>query len=556
VSRALAFSLAVALGAFAAAAEQRPPNLLLIVAEDLSPRLGVYGDAVARTPHIDRLAAESVRYTHAFTTAGVCAPSRAAILMGVHQNRFGAGHMRAPEGGYTAVPPPGWKGFPELLREAGYYTVNSGKTDYQMSTRLGGAYGGPFTLWDRDGGIGPGFFSDDFAVWQGREPGQPFFAYLTLLQTHESQVWPTWQFGDSLFHALMLPLRLRNHARWQHRTDPAIVSVPPYYPDTPVVRADLARHYDNIAAMDQQVGEALAALEQAGLAEDTVVIFTTDHGDGLPRAKRWLYDSGIQIPLIVRWPGQLTPGTVSEELVSGVDLAPTLLALAGAPVPDPMEGRVLFGPMQGEVPDVVFAARDRIDELPDTVRAARDPRFKYIRNLRPELPYQPPSAFAAQMPTQQELTRLHTAGELAGPAALWFREVRPPEELYDTVADPHEVHDLSGDPAYAAELTRLRAALDDWLEAGPDLGRLPESELRERFWPGGVQPRTATPVIEGDRSTLSLRSPTPGASLGVRIGGEAWQLYRGPFAVPPGVRVEAKAVRYGWEESEVTGSSQ
>jgi arylsulfatase A-like enzyme len=548
----LALAGLVALGTAAAAEEARRPNLLLIVAEDLSPRLGAYGDPVAHTPHIDRLAAEGVRYTRAFTSAGVCAPSRAAILMGVHQNRFGAGHMRALEGGYTAVPPPGWKGFPELLRQAGYYTVNSGKTDYQMSTRLGGAYGGPFTIWDRDGGVGPGLLSDDFAVWEGRRPGQPFFAYLTLLQTHESQVWPTWQLGDSPFHALMLPLRLRNHARWEHRTDPAAVSVPPYYPDTPVVRADLARHYDNIAAMDALVGDALAALEAAGLAGDTIVIFTTDHGDGLPRAKRWLYDSGIQIPLIVRWPGRVTPGTVSEELVSGVDLAPTLLALAGAPVPDPMEGRVLFGPARDEAPEVVFAARDRIDELLDTVRAARDRRFKYIRNLRPELPYQPPSSFAAQMPTQQELTRLHAAGELAGTTALWFREVRPPEELYDTVADPHEVHDLSADPAYAAELTRLRAALDGWLAAGPDLGLLPEAELRERFWPEGVQPRTAAPVIEGDRSALTLRSPTPGASLGFRVAGEAWQLYREPFAAPPDASVEAKAVRYGWEESEVS----
>jgi arylsulfatase A-like enzyme len=552
VRTALALALWTALVASAAGAETQQPNLLLIVAEDLSPRLGVYGDEVAQTPHIDRLAAEGVRYTRAFTTAGVCAPSRAAILMGTHQNRFGAGHMRAAAGGYVAVPPPEWKGFPELLRGGGYYTVNSGKTDYQMSTQLGGSFGGPFTIWDRDGGVGEGLLSDDFAVWQRRAPGQPFFAYLTLANTHESQVWPTWHLGGSAWHAVLLPMRLRNHARWEHRTDPAAVTVPPYYADTPVVRADLARHYDNIAAMDRMVGETLAALEQAGLAQNTVVIFTTDHGDGLPRAKRWLYDSGIQIPLIVRWPGQVPPATVSGELVSGVDLAPTLLALAGVPIPEQMEGRVLLGPSRQPAPDLVFAARDRIDEVPDTVRAVRGPRFKYIRNLRPELGYQPPSLFAAQIPIQQELTRLHGEGALDEVEALWFRETRPPEELYDTVADPHEVHDLSGDPAHRAELQRLRAALDAWLEAAPDLGRLPEEELRERFWPGGVQPRTAAPMITGERAALTVRSSTPGASLGVRVAGGDWELYREPFAAPADVSVEAKAVRYGWEESEVT----
>ncbi|MEN8160372.1 MAG: sulfatase [Myxococcota bacterium] len=550
---ALGLALAALVASGAASAEddaERRPNLLLIVAEDLSPRLGAYGDPVAQTPNLDRLAAEGVRYNRAFTTAGVCAPSRAAIVMGVHQNRFGAGHMRSAAGGYVAVPPPDWKAFPELLRAADYYTVNSGKTDYQMSTRFGGAFGGPSTIWDRDGGVGEGFFSDTWNVWQGRAPGQPFFAYLTLAGTHESQVWPTWHVASSAATWLLLPLRLRNHARWEHRTDPAALTVPPYYPDTPVVRADLARHYDNIAAMDRLVGETLAALERDGLAEDTVVIFTTDHGDGLPRAKRWLYDSGLHVPLLVRWPGHLAPGTSSDELVSGVDFAPTLLALAGVAVPDHMEGRVLLGAERSDAPEVVFAARDQIDESPDTVRAARDRRFKYIRNLRPNLPYQQPGAFAQQMPTWQELARLHAAGALSPEAALWFREERPPEELYDTAVDPHELRDLSGDPAHAAELARLRAALDAWLEAAPDLGLLAESELRERFWPGGEQPVTPPPELVAQDGRAVVRSATPGASLGVRVGEGEWQLYTGAAPVGPGVEVEARAVRYGWVESE------
>ena len=527
------------------------PNVLLIVAEDLSPRLGVYGDAVARTPNLDRLAAEGVRYTHAFTTAGVCAPSRAALALGVHQNRFGAGHMRAAQGGYVAVPPPDWKAFPERLRAAGYFTANSGKTDYQLSARLGGAWGGPFTIWDRDGDAGEGFFRDDFALWRGRAPGQPFFAYLTLGVTHESQIWPTWQLGTEPLHWLLLPMRLRNHARWQHRTDPASVRVPAWLPDTPEVRADLARHYDNVAVMDRLAGEALAALTRDGLAGDTVVIFTTDHGDGLPRAKRWLYDSGIRVPWIVRWPGRLEAGAVSDELVSGVDLAPTILALAGAPVPDHMEGRALLGAAREPAPEAVFAARDRMDESADTVRAARDARFAYVRNLRPDLPYQLPNAFGAEMPAWRAMKQLHDAGTLTGAPALWFRERRPPEELYDTEADPEQIHDLAGDPRFAADLVRLRAALDRWLARG-DLGLLPESELRERFWPGGEQPVTQPPAIEIAAGRATLRSATPGASLGYRIDGGPWQLYTAPFPAPAAAHIEAKAVRYGWAESAST----
>jgi len=485
-----------------------------------------------------------VRYTHAFTSAGVCAPSRAAIIMGVHQNRFGAGHMRALAGGYTAVPPPDWKAFPELLRAAGYHTANSGKTDYQMSTRLGGTRGGPLTIWDRDGGAGEGFLSDALDLWSEREPGQPFFAYLTLGNTHESQVWPTWQLGERALHWLILPMRVRNHARWQHRTDPASVPLPPYYPDLPEVRADLARHYDNIAVMDTLVGETLAALARDGLAEDTVVIFTTDHGDGLPRAKRWLYDSGIQVPLIVRWPGRVEPGSVSDELLSGIDLAPTILSLARVPPPPHMEGRALLGPERAAAPSVVFAARDRMDESPDTVRVARESRFAYLRNLRPELPYQQPNAFGEQMPTWQALKHAHDVGMLDATQALWFRDQRPAEELYDTEADPHQVRNLAGDPRYALDLARLRGALDGWLAAAPDLGLLPEAELRERFWHGGEQPRTAAPGADVANGQVTFRCATAGASLGYRVEG-VWRLYTGPVPLPAGARIEAKAVRYG-----------
>ena len=488
--------LLVLLPAFAAHAESAPrPNIVLIMAEDLSPRLGAYSDPVARTPNLDRLAGEGVRYTRVFTTAGVCAPSRAAMIMGVHQNTWGAGHMRSTGGGYVAVPPPDWKAFPELLRAAGYYTVNSGKTDYQMSTQLNGARGGPSSIWDEES-------AED---WRGRAPGQPFFAYLTLNSTHESRVWPTWDLSSPT-RLLMAFMRISDHMRWEHETDPASVPVPPYYPNTPTVRADIARHYNNVAVMDRDVGEILAKLEEDGVAENTVVVFMTDHGDGLPRAKRWLYDSGLHVPLIARWPGRLERGNVEHELVSGVDLAPTFLALAGVSVPEYMHGRVFLGPDAQEEPAFVYAARDRIDESPDTVRALRDRRFKYIRNVRPEQPYVLPGSFRDQMPMMEEMLALDAAGNLERDASLWFRDTRDPEELYDTEADPHEVLNLAADPSHRERLQRMRDALDLWLDESGDLGLIPESELGERFWPSGHQPVTAPPVFDRRRDGIVRRA--------------------------------------------------
>jgi arylsulfatase A-like enzyme len=538
-ARRLGLLAALAMAPAAGAVER--PNILLIVAEDLSPRIGAYGDPVAATPAVDELAREGTRFSRAFTTSGVCAPSRAAIILGVHQNTWGAGHMRASRGGYTAVPPAHWKAFPELLRAAGYHTVNSGKTDYQMSRRFpGGVFGGPDSIWDESDG-------ED---WRGREPGQPFFAYLTLLSTHESQVWPTWRVR-SWIQLVLAPGRIRNHLAWRHTTDPASLMLPPYYPDTPTVRADLARHYNNIARMDRQLEAILARLVADGLADDTLVIFMSDHGDGLPRAKRWLYDSGLRVPFIVRWPGRVAAGAVNEELVSGVDLAPTLLSLAGVPVPEHMQGRIFLGPDAQPEQPYVYAARDRMDEQPDAVRAARDRRFKYIRNLQAERPYVLDIAFRDQMPMMQEMRSLAAEGRLEGAPALWFRPRRDPEELYDTAADPHEVRNLAADPQHAAVLTRMRAELDRWLAASGDLGLLPEDELRRRFWPEGREPVTAAPAFErAADARLALRCETPGASIEVRRDGGPWRLYTGPTPAPPGARLTARAVRYGWKRSD------
>lgn len=517
------------------------PNIVLVMAEDMGPRIGVYGDPVARTPNLDRLAREGAHYSRAFTTSGVCAPSRAAIVTGLHQNVWGAGHMRAAAGGYTASPEPGVKAFPELLRAAGYFTINDGKTDYQMGLRFGGAYGGPATLWD-DGNT---------TDWSGRAPGQPFFAFVNLMQTHESQVWPTWMPPNGWMTLALWPIRIWNHLQWPLRTDPARISIPPYYPDTPTVRADLARHYNNIAAMDAAVGALLARLDEEGLARNTVVIFTSDHGDGLPRAKRWLYDSGLHVPLIIRWPGVTQAGTERTRLVSMVDLAPTILSMARAEPPDWLTGRIFVGPEEQAPRVYAYAAGDRIDEQPDTVRAVRDRRYKYIRHYRPELPYVLDSDFRDQMPMMRELRVRHDRGELSETAAQWFRTTRDAEELFDTREDPHEVVNLARDPAHASTLTRMRAALDDWLAHQVDLGFVPEEELRTRFFPGGIQPTTLPPTVQTEHGWVRVENSTEGASIEVRVGRGPWRLYTGPICMSANGAVAARAQRYGWKPSDV-----
>jgi len=516
------------------------PNIVLVMAEDLGPRIGAYGDRVAQTPNLDRLASEGARYTRAFTTSGVCGPSRAAIITGVHQNVWGAGHMRAAAGGYAASPPPHVKAFPELLRASGYYTVNDGKTDYQMGLRLGGAFGGPATLWD----------DPSSGDWRARAPGQPFFAYVNLTQTHESQVWPTFMLPDDWLTLVLWPIRIWNHLQWPLETDPARVALPPYYSDTPTARADLARHYNNIALMDEALGGLLDRIDAEGLAERTIVIFSADHGDGLPRAKRWLYDAGLHVPLIIRWPGETEPGSVHERLVSGVDLAPTILAMADVPVPEWMPGRVLLGHGAAPTRRYVYAARDRIDEQPDTVRAVRDTRWKYVRHYRPELPYVQEGHFRDQMPMMRELRALHAQGLLSAEASLWFRARRDREELFDTESDPHELRNLAGEPGHEATLARLRGALDDWLDANEDLGLRPEAELRRAFFPDGEQPVTAAPRLDVEAGLAHAESSTEGASIEVRIDDGPWQLYARPIPISPGQALAARAERYGWKPSD------
>ncbi|MEM7638646.1 MAG: sulfatase [Pseudomonadota bacterium] len=526
------------------------PNIVLVLFEDMSPRVGSFGDHIAYTPNLDRIAAEGIRYTNVFTTSGVCAPSRAALMTGRYQQTIGAQHMRtmAPAGGtgggpqgYFAVPPPHIKAFPELLRSVGYYTSNNSKTDYQ--------FGQPFTIWDR---------SARGADWSKRAPGQPFFHMVTFFNTHESAIWPVDMEktpANEAFYGLVSRNRQAFKDR-EARTDPDAVSVPPYLPDTPLVRRDIATHYDNIAFTDAALGALYDRLDQEGLLANTIFIVSSDHGDGLPRMKRSLYDSGLHVPMVIRYPDGRGAGTVNDELISFVDLAPTILSWAKAPNPDHLAGYDFEGDDRDRPRDYVYAAQDRMDFDPNHRRAVRDARFKLIQNFSPGDQYFIPLAFRDVQPTMQELWNGLETGTLPKAAEQLFEPI-PDLQLYDVTSDPHEIRNLSDDPEHAATVTRLKTVLDEWMRAHPDMSSIPESDMIQAMWPDGVQPITATPILtlsehEG-RSLGALRSASDGASIGYRLGAasDEWRLYTGPFHLPEGTRVQAKAIRYGFKESEI-----
>ncbi|MFK8048147.1 MAG: sulfatase [Halioglobus sp.] len=529
---------------------QERPNILLLMAEDMSARVGAFGDSVAHTPTLDTLASRGVMYPNTFTTAGVCAPSRAAHILGMHQISTGAQHMRTgsrPEGGYFAVPPPQVKAYPEFLRAAGYYTFTDTKLDYQFSSAFPNS--GPFTIWDEEG--------QDDPDWRGREPGQPFFGFRNFMVTHESGVFtPLGEMPNSIMHFVMQLMRWwKVDGTPEQLTDPNAIELPPYYPDTPTVRQDIARHYDNIAFMDKEVAAILAKLEADGLADSTIVIWTTDHGDGLPRAKRELFDSGIKVPMIVRWPEAfkpegVAPGTFDERLISFVDLAPTLLKLAGAEVPAYLHGQDFSSPLISPR-QYIFASRDRIDEVPDRQRAVRDQRFKYIRSWQPDQIEGHELLYRDNIDMVREMREMYRAGRLNAAQSRWF-EAPGEERLFDLEKDPFELNNVVDDPQYQPELARLRGVLINRLAYIGDWSEDPEAKMVERFAPGGERRVTAQPNIHLRAGGLRIDTPDEGASIAYRIGEGPWRLYSGPVPLPRGQSFEAKAVRYGWEESAVT----
>jgi arylsulfatase A-like enzyme len=507
------------------------PNILWLVAEDLSAIIPPFGDNTVATPNLTRLANEGIRYTQVYSSSGVCAPSRAAIATGMYQNRIGAQHMRTTniadfgvEGivPYEAVPPAYVKMHSQYFREAGYYASNNAKEDYQFRKTV--------TAWDD---------SSRSAHWRNRAEGQPFFSVFNFSITHESQVWA--QAGN--------PLLVDDNLE---------VPVPPYLPDSEIGRKDVRQVYSNIVAMDRQVGEILNQLEDDGLLDSTIIFWYSDHGGPLPRQKRLLYDSGIHLPLIIRFPDQFKAGEIDDQLISFVDFKSTILSLAGIEPPDYVDGRAFLGEFADSGNrDYVHAAADRFDSEYDTIRAVRDKRFKYLRNFNPEKPYYLPLTYREQMPVMQELLRMRDAGELNETQAQWFKTSKEEEELFDVENDPYELNNLAGDISYAEKLTELRNELDSWMSYIDDKGLMPEVDLINSMWPNFVQPTTLSPIAskaEND-GAITLRSKTEGASIGYQILndgeelGAAWQIYQNPLSINKGQRLLVIAHRIGFAPS-------
>ncbi len=418
------------------------PNILWIVSEDNGRFIGCYGDQFADTPNIDRLARDGIVYRNAFAAAPVCAPNRSTIITGCYASSLGTQHMRS-----TNRIPDMIRLFPEYLRKAGYYCSNNSKTDYNLSPVARDA-------WHE---IRNGHY-------RNRKPGQPFFAVFNLTTTHESSL---------------------HNTKVEERFLKSELPLPPYHPDLPEIRSNWGQYYEIISRMDAQVGEILARLEKDGLAEDTIVFYYSDHGGILTRSKRFLYDTGVQIPLVVRFPKKYQhlapgePGSQTDRLVSCVDLAPTVLSLCGVPIPEYMQGKAFLGSQQAPPREYVYCFRGRMDERYDMMRAVRDKRFKYIRNYMPHRIYGQHLSYLWRMPTTQAWEAAFLAGKTNSVQSI-FWQPKPAEELYDTQADPWEVNNLADDPKYRDVLERMRTANREHLLAIRDSGFLPEAEMMTR----------------------------------------------------------------------------
>lgn len=426
------------------------PNILWILSEDISPDLSCYGTPVVETPNLDKLAEQGVRFTNAFTTSPVCSTSRSAMITGMHQGSIGAHHHRSHRGDGYILPEP-VQPITQYFRQAGYFTANiktaapgvrgSGKTDFNFK------FTKPF----------------DGSDWNQRKPGQPFFAQLSISMTHRGGQWKG------------LDKKLDNPV------DPKKVKLPPYFPDHPVARADWATYLNSIQMMDQYIGKIMQRLDNEGLTDNTVVIFIGDHGRCHVRGKQWLYDAGIRIPLIVRWPGKLKAGRVNENMVSSIDISATILKIAGIQPPKHIQGQVFLGP-EAKKREYIFASRGRCDETIECIYCVHDKRYSYIRNYMPYRPWMAPNRYKdTSYPVRDLLRRLYAEGKLTPDQAKFMAPTKPPEELYDLKNDPHELNNLAGSPKHRNVLNRIRAAHIKWLHQTRDLGLIPEPQLEEFY---------------------------------------------------------------------------
>ena len=467
------------------------PNIVWITCEDISPYIECYGDKLVKTPNIDELSKDGVKFNAVYTTAGVCAPSRSSIITGMYQTSIGTMHMRTSalkpvsmgEGvpNYSAVIPAHVKCFPEYLRKAGYYTTNNEKTDYQFKA--------PVTVWDDCSAA---------ASYENRPEDKPFFSIFNLAVTHESQIFS------------------RNEP---FRVNPDSIDIPPFYMDTKTVRNDMVRLFTNIEIMDDQVGEIIRQLKEDGLYDNSYIFFYSDHGGALPWMKREVLERGIHIPMVVKFPGKLHAGTENNNLISSIDFAPTVLSLAGVQIPDYIQGQAFLGKQKSETKrKYIFAARDRMDARYDRVRAVHDKKFEYLFNYMPEKPYYQDINYRLNIPMMKEIMTMKEAGKITNPYLKSWFDTKPKEELYDVENDPDQLHNLAQDPAYQDKLQEMRTAFWQWTMEVGDMGAIPEKEMVKAWWNGANEaPKTAEPTIEMTADGALISCATDGASIAYKV---------------------------------------
>ncbi|TMM29079.1 sulfatase [Polaribacter aestuariivivens] len=523
------------------------PNILWIVTEDISPTLSFYGDSIAKTPNLDALAKESLIYDNAFAVVGVCAPTRSSIITGMYPTTIGTMHMRTGQDvmswgkrtyknseetqrndiennsirQYAAVIPDFVKCFPEYLQAAGYFTTNNQKTDYQFAA--------PVTAWNQN---------NPKAHWKNKPENTPFFSVFNIGTTHESQLWKKSN----------LPLTV----------NPDDVKVPAYFPDNEATRNTIARHYSNIELMDAEVGAIIHQLKKDSLYDNTIIFFYSDHGGPLPRQKREIYDSGLKVPFMIKGINDDKKGR-TDRLISFVDLAPTMLSIAGVKPPNYMEGKSFAGDFTSEERDYVFGSSDRFDEFTDRIRAVRNKQFLYLKNYFPNLPKYKDVGYRKNVPMMPVFLQLKEENKLNETQEIWF-ETKTEEELYDCIKDPENIHNLASSPDYKSVLVEMRNTLKKHQENRIDLGEIPEVVLINKMWPNFEQPTTENVIIELSNDKISLSSATKGASIAYIVSDNPnekfdfnsdWKLYTKPFSTTKGNYIYTIAQRIGFKESEI-----
>jgi len=430
------------------------PNILWITCEDLSPILGCYGDRVANTPNIDLFAQNAVRFTNAYASAPICTPARSSLITGVYASSMGTHHLRGVVPKSDKI-----KCFTEFLRERGYYCTNNVKEDYNFIT--------PEEAWDE---------SSDSAHWRNRKPEQPFFSVFNFMVTHQSQT----RYGIEKLNEINSTLDEKD------RINPDDVEIPPYYPDTPIVRNNIASLYTQVHIMDKKFQEIINQLEEDGLRENTIIFFYSDHGTGLPRGKGYLHDTGIKVPLIIEFPEKYKhyspakAGAFSDELVNFIDFPPTVLSLTGIDPPKYMQGNPFLGQYRKNSNDYVISIRDRRDEVLMFSRSIRTDKYHYIRNFLPHRPRMQRNFYSEITPIRQELRRLDNLGLLQSNEDWLMEDSVPVDELYDTETDPHELNNLAQEAEHLEIMELLKRNLFSWMVETKDLGLVPEYEMIEK----------------------------------------------------------------------------